>query len=78
MIRVCYFCKQTYGEKEPLENKEETSGECPLCHFLFAIWYSLWKKGSINETATEFILNSRKILGENHKESVIQTYLGVR
>jgi hypothetical protein len=75
MIQKCYFCHQVYGEKEPLENKEETSGECALCHFFFSMWYALWKKGAIKETATVFILECRKTLGENHKETVVQNYL---
>ena len=78
MIQICYFCKGTYGEKEPLENKEETHGECPLCHFLFVIWYAKWREASTKETATEFILNCRKTLGENHKESIIQNNLEAR
>ena len=73
MIQVCYFCRQIYGEKEPLEDKQETHGECSLCHFLFAIWYSCWKKGGIDETATAFILRCREILGEKcHEGGVVR------
>jgi hypothetical protein len=75
MIQKCYYCGQIYGEKKPLKNKEETSGECSLCHFLWTIWYHLWQQNFKEETATEFILNCRKVLGENNKESVIQSYL---
>ena len=59
MIQVCYFCKQVYGEKEPLENKEETHGECNLCHHLFKVWYHLWRNKNTDETATKFILRYR-------------------
>ena len=31
MIQVCYVCKQVYGEKEPLEDRQETHGVCPAC-----------------------------------------------
>jgi len=31
MIRVCSYCGKVFGEKEPLENKEETHGICPEC-----------------------------------------------
>lgn len=68
MIQVCYYCHEVYGEKEPLTNREETSGECPLCHFLFAFWYRLWKTGAIKETATEFILACRQLLNDNNQK----------
>jgi len=29
---VCYVCGKQYGEKEPLDNKDETSGLCPVCY----------------------------------------------
>ena len=72
MIRVCQFCHEVYGEKEPFENKEETHGNCDLCHSLWTIWYALWEEGSMGQTATEFILEARKIFGKN------QTYLEAR
>jgi len=31
MIRQCYLCGKVYGEKEPLQNKDTTSGICPDC-----------------------------------------------
>lgn len=31
MIRVCSYCGKVFGEKEPLENKEETHRICPEC-----------------------------------------------
>ena len=32
MIRVCMTCDQIFGEKEPLEDKSETHGLCPVCY----------------------------------------------
>ena len=61
MIRVCQFCREIYGEKEPLEDKRETHGSCGLCHFLWTIWYALWQEGHVKETASEFILGCRKL-----------------
>jgi hypothetical protein len=75
MIQVCYFCNQVYGEKEPLQDKQETHGECDLCHLFFIAWYVQWKTGSVTETATQFILKCREILGESHKESVVESCL---
>lgn len=31
MIRICYRCQEAYGEKEPLDDKSETHGLCPVC-----------------------------------------------
>ena len=31
MIRICSYCCEVFGEKEPFENKEETHGICPKC-----------------------------------------------
>lgn len=31
MIRVCSYCDKVFGEKEPLENRQETHGICLLC-----------------------------------------------
>jgi len=36
MIRMCAWCKQVFGEKEPLEDKSETHGMCDAC-------YSVWQ-----------------------------------
>ncbi len=75
MLRKCYYCDQVYGEKEPLDNHEETSGECDLCHFLFKIWYYGLKAGRITQPASEFISDCRKTLAENHNELRIEKYL---
>ena len=75
MKRRCYFCEEIFGDKEPLEDPSITDGECPLCHFLFTTWFEIWSAGKTTETATQFILNCRKTLGENHKESVVRGYL---
>lgn len=32
MLRICEFCKAQIGEKEPLEDKRETTSECDVCH----------------------------------------------
>jgi hypothetical protein len=32
MIIVCAWCKRTYGEKEPLDDKSTTHGMCEECH----------------------------------------------
>jgi len=61
MIRVCQFCHEVYGEKEPFEDKEETSGSCELCHWLWTIWYTLWREGMTQESASQFILNCREL-----------------
>ena len=31
MIRICAWCKENLGEKEPLENKSETHDICKPC-----------------------------------------------
>lgn len=31
MLQHCYVCGEIYGEKQPLENKDVTSGICPAC-----------------------------------------------
>ena len=31
MIRICSFCLEVIGEKEPLEDKSETHGACDKC-----------------------------------------------
>ncbi len=75
MIRKCYYCDQVFGEKEPLDNHQETSGECPLCHFLFMIWFRGWTQGVIKENAQAFIIESRKTLAENQAELRLEKYL---
>ncbi len=64
MIQVCYYCQQIYGEKEPFDLKEETSGECPLCHFFFEFWYRLRQAGHVTEPATKFIRDCRLLYKE--------------
>jgi len=32
MIRKCAYCEAVFGEKEPLEDKSETTGICPACY----------------------------------------------
>lgn len=75
MIRECYYCGEVFGEKEPLDNKETTSGECPLCHFPFTVWYRGWRLGLIKETASEFISQCRRTLAENQMELRVEKYL---
>ncbi len=75
MIRVCYYCGETYGEKPPRSNKEVTHGECPLCQRLFKLWFWAWSLCLTNEPAREFILESRRILAENKTGHRIQKYL---
>jgi hypothetical protein len=31
MIRVCYLCKRTYGQKEPFEDRRASHGLCEAC-----------------------------------------------
>jgi len=31
VIITCSYCRQVYGEKEPLENKNVSHGICPVC-----------------------------------------------
>jgi len=31
MIRVCAYCCEIFGEKEPFKDKRETHGICLLC-----------------------------------------------
>ena len=35
MIRVCGWCRCDMGEKEPLQDKSETTGMCPQCARIF-------------------------------------------
>ncbi len=76
MIQVCYYCNHVYGEKDPLEKIEITSGECPLCHLLFKIWYQARRHGKISQVqpASAFISECRKTLTEG-KELKIEQYL---
>jgi hypothetical protein len=60
MVRKCYLCGIIMGEKEPLEDKTTTGGECDICHQLFKDWYTLWKEGKTKELSTEYILRKRK------------------
>jgi hypothetical protein len=75
VIRQCYYCGDVFGEKEPLEDKQTTSGECPLCHFLFTVWYRGWRRGVIKEPSSEFISECRRTLAENQTERRIESYL---
>ena len=57
MIQVCYICWRVYGEKAPLENKEETSGICPDC--LPGEWEKL-RKWEENQTLKLKVINVPK------------------
>ena len=37
MIRVCMFCNQVFGEKEPLYDKTSTHGICDPCFEEFRV-----------------------------------------
>ena len=32
MIKMCAYCKEKIGEKEPYEDKSETHGICGICY----------------------------------------------
>lgn len=32
MILICSFCRKNLGEKEPLDNRNQTHGMCPECY----------------------------------------------
>ena len=71
MFRRCYYCNEIFGEKPPFENHEETSGECPLCHWLFSIWYALYREDWMDQKAIEFILDCRKAIGSDQESLML-------
>jgi len=71
MIRKCYYCGEIMGEKEPIDDKSITSGECNLCYSLFQEWYRLWQFNRITEQASHYIRRVRLIL-KNPKEGDVQ------
>lgn len=32
MLRICSYCNDVFGEKEPLDDKRESHGICPKCY----------------------------------------------
>lgn len=76
MTRKCYFCGMIMGEKEPLEVKSVTGGECTICHLLWKDWYSLWREGGMRETATVYILRRRAEMGLKDEGGDVNGRLG--
>lgn len=72
MKRVCQFCRVTYGEKEPFEDERETTGSCDLCHWLWMLWWELYREKMVDDNATDFILECRKAFGEVSSSPILE------
>lgn len=77
MLRICTFCNQKFGEKEPLEDKRETTGECEVCHPLNIERIQLQRKMR-KLCGSSLILNSATINEVSNKIDSINNILAFR